>query len=127
MGRAINFVYGVIILWLSVEALGWLNIFPKEFLPYAVLLMGVLVITTRISKATHIGVDPRPPFNFIRRYLFGAALILIGLSSSIGAIANLVPLLVIGTSSGSLILLGISAIYFLSAFTRTRGMIVGSV
>jgi len=130
MGKVINFVYGAILLWLSLESLGWLSwltIFPQAFVPYAVLLMGVAVMATPIGKATHIGVDPRPPFNFIRRYLFGAALILIGLASSIGAVASLVPLLVIGTSSGSLILLAISVIYFLSALTRTRGIAIGSV
>ncbi len=133
MGRAINWVYGIILLYIAAEALNWLNFVPKEFLPYAVLLMGVVIMATRIAPTNIPGYRVHTlasPVIFFRRWVFGAVLFIMGL-------ATLVPwfqdtwiassLLVVGTRSGSLILAAVAVIYFLSTFAQARMQQVTSI
>ena len=125
MGKWINILYGAILVYISVEALNWLNFIPKEFLPYEVLLMGVIVLFTPIgiAPAGYPEYTTRPKvFDNLRRYFFGAVLVLIGLASSLGAVGDWAPLLTLGSTSGSLILSAVAVIYFLTAFSSTRGI-----
>jgi len=130
MGFKVNLIYGAILIYLAAEALGWINVLPKEFLPYAILLMGVVVILTHRSRkhpGLPYGYTPqRSAVYYVRRYVFGIILLWIGVASSVSAVGDLTPLLLIGTRSGSLILAAIAVIYFLSAFERTRVLAAGS-
>ncbi|MBS3086944.1 hypothetical protein J4422_04575 [Candidatus Pacearchaeota archaeon] len=135
MGRVVNIVYGLILLYLAVEALGWLNYFPKELLPYAVLLMGLAIFFTPIARTIATGMPrtggpmwpQRSIVDFIRRRIFGLALFWIGVASAVSIVGDLTPLLLIETSSGSIILAAIAAIYFLSAFAPTRNVQIRSI
>ena len=133
MGRIINFVYGTILLLIAIEAL-WTDYIPNEFLPYAVLLMGVVILFTPITRRGLRGrgwaPHPRPFFDYLRRYVFGLALILMGVASAVPWLQETFiasSFIDVSTRSGSLILAAIAAIYFLSAFKPTRTFRVESV
>ena len=129
MARAVNWIYAVILVILSIDSL-WLGFFPAEFLPYAVILMGVAILMTKIENPT----GPRGMggigrvsawSNISRRFFFGIVLIFIGVAST-GLLGDWGALLVVGTLGGSLVLLAISVIYVLSLFKKTRQMQVAS-
>lgn len=132
MSKWISRLYGLILLYLAVEAL-WDIVLPNEFLPYAVLLMGVVILFTPLERDPTEFVQQSKLVHFVRKFVFGTVLFWMGASSAISminsssGIGNLTPLLLIGTRSGSLILAAIAAIYFLSSFAGSRSAHIGSI
>jgi len=131
MGRLVNFIYGGLII--AVVITTWLGIFPQVFLPFVVIILGGLILFTPVDTPSAMHPlaprTPRGPFQWLRRYVFGAYMVLAGVMSYVDILSNF-PWLArtsIYTFSGQLILLGIGAIYFLSAFSRTRRMVMASV
>ena len=97
----------------------------KEKTKLALIVLGVIVLLTPVVTHPHptdplYRGTPRAPFQWIRRWVFGAAMVLMGVASFVGAIGEQLPFFTIYSSTGPLILLGIGAIYFLSAFAKTR-------
>lgn len=135
MGRLVNWIYGGVIIYLSLDAL-WLHIIPNTFLSILVALMGALILFTPIDNphgALNIN-NPRPRFQFIRRWVFGIFFVLIGLLS-IEIFYNLLPYpfgaflfnITLNSSSGPLLMLVIGVIYFLASFARTRRMQISTI
>ena len=124
MGKWVSRLYGLILLYLAAEAL-WQLVLPDEFLPYAVLLMGVVILFTPLERDPR-GFPTQSKFvYYTRKFVFGIVLVFMGIAST-GIIGDW-PLIVIGTQSGSLILAAIAVIYFLSAFSRTRAVGISSI
>jgi hypothetical protein len=131
MARAVNWVYAGILLALAIDSI-LLHLFPAEFLPYAVLLMGVVILFTPINnkfKDPATGRVLKAPIsawaNFSRRFIFGIILIFLGVAST-GIIGDWGELVVVGTFGGSLVFLAIAAIYVLALFKKTRTMQIAS-
>jgi hypothetical protein len=127
--RVVSWVYTLILVALASEIVGWTSFLPDEFLPYLVLLMGVVIMGTNISGSRvsvngQMGVHTFPSWVvFVRRWLFGFVLVLMGLASAIPSIQNTFiasSLITTDSRSGALILCGIALIYLLSNFTRPR-------
>ena len=127
MGKWVNIVYGVILLYLTVESF-WDLILPSEFVPYAVVLMGVAILLTPNRRNLPPGFAPSGRWaDFIRRRIFGIILILLGLVSAIGVLADFAPFLVLDTASGPFILAIVAVIFFLFAITRARTHVITGV
>jgi hypothetical protein len=131
MGRAVSIIYGAILIWLAIEAFFDGGAIPNEFLPFAVLIMGFVILFTPISRAgLPLGFAPqRRGVDMVRRWLFGIALVLMGLGSFENVI-NFAPFLqnlAVGSTSGALILGLIAVVYFLSSFARTRNIQVAAI
>ncbi len=116
MGRAVNLTYGLIIIFLALDA--WLfHVIPSQFLPVGVIIMGVLVLLTPLGGGGYT----QPTFaQRIIRFVFGIAMVVMGALSiynlgGFGDIYNTYSL------SGQVILILIGAIYIMSG-TRTAGM-----
>ena len=132
MGRVLAIIYGALIL--AVVITTWIGLFPRLFLPFVVIVLGALIFMTPIVRGPAFGSPayagaPSAPFQFIRRRIFGAYMVLAGLMSFVDVYSNF-PWLArtsIYTFSGQAILLGIGAIYFLSAFGKTRAINISSI
>jgi hypothetical protein len=132
MSRVTTFLYGALLVLAALDAMIF-GFVPPVALPLIVVILGVLVFFTPILRtglgATGIG----SPFNLIRRWVFGAVLVILGLASSdlLGSFLdfggfNIFGYLTLDDFMGQLVLLLIGVIYFLAAFARTRQINVSS-
>ena len=107
-----NRIYGAILVWLSLEVF-FLNIIPNEFLAFAVVAMGVLILVTPVQKNPY---GQRSGFQMARTYVFGIAIVLMGLSSIFGWDGTIVwfSYLSINSTVGGIILLAVGILEFFS-------------
>ena len=130
-----NFVYGGLLV--AIVVLAWIGIFPLPFLPVVVIALGALIFITPIDSTPavqgaggrYVSTTPRPFFQKVRQYFFGAYLILAGLASYVD-IYTTFPWATntsVYSLPGQIILLLIGAIYFLSAFGKTRAINISSI
>lgn len=130
MGRVVNWVYGLLIIYVALDAL-FIQILPEALLPFIVILLGLLVFFTPLDSpryGIYASGTPRSGFQWLRTYVFGVYMVLSGLLSFTGLLN--VPYGAYAstyTFSGQLILLLIGTIYLLSNFTRTRNIQLSSI
>ena len=124
MARIMNWIYGLALIYLALEAFTTgISIIPEEFLPFAVIIMGALILFTPISS-------PYTPPTFtakIRRWVFGIAVVAMGvLSFNIGGFAlyNLSGLTIYSLYGQAL--LALIGVIYLFAGTRTGSMQIRS-
>jgi len=134
MGRLVNWIYGGVLIFLAVDAL-WIPIIPRgTFLAFLVLAMGVVVMMTPLGPGPGyggVGYVPasRPRLQFLRRWFFGAFLVLMGLIS-IPIIFGIIPYPIgaflynisLNSFTGPLLMALIGLIYMLAGSERARGM-----
>jgi hypothetical protein len=127
MSKVTTLIYGSLLIAIVIAT--WTGVFPDTLLPIAVIAMGALILfTPMVSARGVLAGQIRPRFQWIRQYVFGAYLVLSGLNSFVDILSNF-PWMArtsIYTFSGQLIILGIGAIYFLAAFSKTRQINVAS-
>jgi len=132
MVRVINWIYGLLLIYVALDAM-FFGILPADMLPIIVVILGVLIFFTPIHKAPSvrgprgfIASSPRGPFQWIRRWIFGAAVVILGLASSqwIGAL-NILSGATIYTWAGQGILILIGLVYLFSG-TKTGAYQIGS-
>ncbi len=116
----INWTYGSVIIFLALDA-WFLHILPDQLSPVAVVIMGVLVFLTPLRG--QFG-QPAHWTQKVRQYLFGAVIVVIGVSSLFPSLwiigyENL-PLFTTYSLFGQLILLAIGALYFFATSPRAR-------
>ena len=127
MGKVVNIVYGCVLIWLALEAL-WLDILPNSYLPIAIASMGAIILLTPFGSSPYGALaTPRPFFQRARRWFFGIIVVFMGLVSAVDALGSMFPYLTLDSTSGAFILLGIAAIYFFSAFSRTATVGISSI
>lgn len=130
MGRITNFVYGALIAFVALDAM-FLHILPESLTPFAVILLGVLVLLTPIASIKRLQgqyvLSPRAPFQLIRRWIFGLFLVFMGIVSFVGSLESSFPYVAVSSASGQLILLGIGVIYFFAAFARMRNVEMSTI
>ncbi|MEK6897258.1 MAG: hypothetical protein AABW93_01870 [Nanoarchaeota archaeon] len=124
MGKITTFLYGALIVFAALDAM-FLGFVPSNVLPIAVIILGVLVLFTPIVTRGIRG-SIGAPFQWLRRWIFGAVMIIIGAASS-GFIGsgflerfNILGSFTLDTFVGQIVLLLIGIIYFLATFARTR-------
>ena len=125
MGKITTLFYGALIVFVALDAM-ILGYVPSNVLPIAVMILGVLVLFTPIVTR---GIQGKigAPFQWLRRWIFGAAIIIIGAASSeflsgfLGRF-GLLESFTLDAFVGQIVLLLIGAIYFLAAFARSRKM-----
>ena len=126
MGKITTLFYGALIVFVALDAM-ILGYVPSNVLPIAVIILGVLVLFTPIVTRGIQG-TVGAPFQWLRRWIFGVAIIILGTASSefIGAgflgRFDILGSFTLDTLVGQLVLLLIGIIYFLAAFARTRKM-----
>ena len=115
-------IYGLIIIFLAIDA-WFLGLLPGQFLPVAVIIMGALVLFTPIGGG---GPFNQPTFSQkIIRFVFGIALVVLGLASLFPLGYENLPFYTVDALSAQLILLLIGVIYLLSG-TRTGNIQIRS-
>ena len=134
MGKAINIIYGILMICVAFFAI--INkVIPHSLLPFAVIALGVLLLITPLEKRSPYGYSgvqgiPRPAFQWLRRWVFGIYLIVSGLVAFLPFLVEITQgyggYLSIYTLPGQLILFAIGAITFLLAIKRTRQIQVAS-
>ena len=131
MSRVTTIIYGALLVLAALDAMIF-GFVPPTALPLLVIVLGVLVFFTPILGRGPGGTAISPLFNWLRRWIFGAVIIIMGITS-IGFVpflsgANYTALgyLSLDIFLGQLILLIIGIIYFLAAFARTRQINVSS-
>lgn len=132
MGKVTALFYGALIVFVALDAMLF-GFVPSNVLPIAVIIIGVLVLFTPIHTWGPGGTKIGAPFQWLRRWVFGAAMIIIGAASS-GLLGNFLDVggisvfgyLTLDSFMGQLVLLIIGAIYFLASFARTRKTQVAS-
>ena len=131
MSRVTTFIYGILIVLAALDAMIF-GFVPSIALPLAVIVLGALVLFTPILSPGPGGTIIRTSSNWLRRWVFGAVMVLMGIAST-GIVPSLsgsnytaLGYLTLDTFIGQLILLIIGAIYFLAAFARTRQINVAS-
>jgi hypothetical protein len=128
--RLINWIYGIAIILVALDAMLF-GLIPSNLLGFIVALLGVLVVTTKLSSGRaylHQGIPvmplgvPRPRFQWLRRWFFGIFMIVSGVLSIVGIATEFLELqaITIYSLSGQLILIGIGLIY-LFAGTKHAG------
>jgi len=125
MGKVINFIYGGILLFLAID-ISFTKFIPIDLAPFAVAGMGIVILLTPIGSPVG-SFAPRSPFNWARRWIFGFALVLIGLSDFIPGNFTFLNSISTNSIAGIFALVIFGAIYLVSAFGRTRNIQVGSI
>ena len=131
MGKLVNLIYGGILIFLALDAMIF-NLIPGTFLSILVVIMGVLILFTPLASRRASGLYrnvPAPKYQWLRRWVFGAYLVLSGIMSVVGLYSDF-PFMAntsIYTIGGQLILIGIGLIYFLTSFKKTRGIQVHGI
>lgn len=120
----INKVYGLVLLFLAVDAF-LLGIVPEQFLPVAVIMMGVIVFLTPLrdlsgqSRWTHS----------VRQYGFGLALVALGVSSLVPSLLiigyEVTPFFTTYSLSGQLIIAAIGFLYLFALSPQASTPIMG--
>ena len=138
MGKVMGILYGIVLIYLAADAL-FLGFIPSDlFRAVVAIFIGVLIMLTHhssvrgnIRDAQRTAVYGRKNvgfFQWIRRWIFGGAVILVGVISLVmdsGSLPrSMESLSVISLESwlGQLIIVAIGAIYLLSSFDKTRGI-----
>ena len=122
MGRAINFVYGGVLVYLALDVL-FLHLIPEGFAQYLLIAMGVLILLTPAGVA---GI-PTPLIQQLRKWGFGIFVLAMGVLSAFGQLGQYIPQITMYSTTGPWILLAIGGIYFLSAFQKYAGMRMATV
>ena len=142
MGRVWSFIYGGVLLVLSIasffpETVGFF--LPNALLPWLILGMGVLILFTRLDAGPtardcmgRAVAANRSGFRWIRRFVFGTVLVLMGVFdiwfsiASVPGLEDVFSQFAAGTTGSGIVLLLFSVVYFLSAFHKTRNVVVSS-
>ena len=110
-------IYGIALIYLALDAF-ILGILPKEFLPFAVIIVGAMILFTPVSSSGTI----RPSFfRQLRRLVLGIAVVFMGVISQFeifASVATIFPYFTLSSLIGQIILFLIGLI-FLLATTRT--------
>lgn len=115
MGRVVNWVYGLVLIFLALDA--WkLGFLPFEFLPVAVLIMGALIMITKLGDTSY---PNKPVVTTVIRFVLGAALIIMGIFSYVD-ILGLSGIYNVYTLAGQAIIVGIAIIYLFSGTPRSQ-------
>ena len=114
LSRVMNWIYGLALIYLALDGL-YLRMLPGESLPVAVIIIGALILFTPIGSPR-----ARPTLSAkIRRFVFGAAVVLMGVAST-GVLGkfNIFGNLTIDSFYGQLILLIFGVIYLFAGTKR---------
>lgn len=114
MARVMNWIYGLALIYLALDGF-ILKVLPENYLPVAVIIVGALILFTPIGS-----LRARPTISAkIRRFVFGAAVVLMGVAST-GILGefNILGSLTINSFYGQLILLIIGVIYLFAGTKR---------
>ena len=132
MGKVLTFTYGIILVLLGLASFwNWLEL----YLAYIVLCVDILIMLTTIERVFpygggRIAPPPRIPFNFFRRWIFPAFMIV--MASPNLPILNFIyewlnsfgwldlSYIVLGSGSAALILILFGAIYIMEAIRAGR-------
>lgn len=120
MGKIITLIFGAILGLLGLNSILGIYTAPA-YMFFVVGGMGVIIMFTPIMKGKGF-------YSFIRRWIFGAFLVLSAFGALIPGLSNVSFMSAIsyGTFVSGLIILIIGAIYLLSVFRNTREMEIGS-
>jgi len=124
-----SLIYGSLLALAGLDALflGYIN--NEFYLGLFVMFLGLLILLNSIS--TPYDSPTRKFSNSVRRWFFGALLILLGIEATLGGAGFISQIPLLGALTldqwgGKLLLLIIGAIYFFSAFTKTRNINLAS-
>lgn len=124
MDRITPLIYGVLVVFIALDIM-FFHFIPSGFLDVIVMALGILIllIPTR-REISPYGYPTRIKFQWLRKWIFGAALVILGLSSDrfIVGFGDKLGFFTLNSLVGQLILLLIGIIYLLAAFGRTRRM-----
>jgi len=133
MVRGTNIVFGIILVLLGIEAL-WADFISNEVLSGLVFLMGVAILWTKISLSPtgfggHVGAPghPKEGYQFLRRWIFGAILVIMGLGYFYDPTGDWLSPILVDTLIGGLILIVFGVIYWLAASKRARNIQIGGI
>ena len=130
MGRGTSIIFGILLVLVAIDTM-ITHIIPLTFLPFAVIVLGVLVLMTPLVSPNLVQgrevLSPRAPFQFIRRWIFGLVIVVMGLVPLISALETQLPYLSVDSTLGDFILLGIGAVYLLASFAKTRNVEIATI
>lgn len=123
MSKLINWIYGLVLIYLALDAL-FIHAFPQEFRPIAVIIMGALILFTKLGASGPLTRESIGRKTI--RFVFGAALVLMGLVTLFPVGYNNFPNFTVDTFTGQLIIAAIGAIYILASSRRGQMEIVAA-
>ena len=134
MVKVITFIFGLLLLLLGAYSIfpmigisvPYLETVDPVYLSAFIMIIGILILVIPSAKKSATEYYESRFFRYIKRWIFGILLILVGLGNDLvyfwfsGLFESIVTSIGLGTLIGGVILVALGMVYFLSAFKKIR-------